>query len=91
MSKRLDPVLQSRDGACHKNLTDGERQGVSSSPRASGNKVLSGKKGNNVQRQPSVACFFSREWEIMCGRPAEGTNDGTCKCVPCVNFLIALY
>jgi hypothetical protein len=90
-SKRLDSVPQSRDAARRKNLTDGERRGASSSPRALVNKALTGKKGNDVRRQPSLACFFCRERKIACGRPAEGTTDRTCKYALCADLLIALY
>jgi len=72
---------QPRPIARRKNLPDGERQSVTPSPRTSGNKILSGKKGADVRRQPSLACFFCRERKIACGRPAEGSVDRTCKYV----------
>jgi hypothetical protein len=79
---RSDSVPQSRHASRHKNKTEGERRGSSSSPRALGNKVLSGRKGSDVRRQPSLACFFCRGRKIACGQPAEGSTDRTCKYVP---------
>jgi hypothetical protein len=90
-SKTSGSVPQSRHASRRKNLTEGERRGASSSPRASGNKVLSGKKGNDVRRQPSLACFFCRERKIACGRPAEGSTDRTCKYVPGTDPLSAFH
>lgn len=75
-------ATQPRPIVRRKNLPDGERRNGTPSPRASGNlKMLSGKKGNDVRRQPSLACFFCRERKIACGRPAEGSVDRTCKYV----------
>ncbi|KAF8233666.1 hypothetical protein L208DRAFT_879138 [Tricholoma matsutake] len=72
-------ATQPRPIVRRKNLPDGERRNGTPSPRASGNlKMLSGKKGNDVRRQPSLACFFCRERKIACGRPAEGSVDRTC-------------
>jgi hypothetical protein len=81
-------ATQPRPIARRKNLPDGERRGSTASPRISGSKALTGKKGNDVRRQPSLACFFCRERKIACGRPAEGSVDRTCKYVTCSMLLL---
>jgi hypothetical protein len=83
-------VTQPRPIARRKNLPDGERRNGPPSPRIMGNKVSSGKKGSDVKRQPSLACFFCRERKIACGRPAEGSVDRTCKYVIYAVLLIRI-